>query len=115
MSTTDAPVPRIQADTLPPHQCCLDSRTASAGNAENGRSINLALSRRGIEALRRVGVLDAVLAEAVPMKGRFIHEKNGHGSSGNSYTQLYGSFNQVLSGTLKGSARTYDSVGDLLN
>lgn len=38
-----------------------------------GRSINLALSTRGIHALRQVGVADAVLGEAITMPGRMIH------------------------------------------
>lgn len=41
--------------------------------AERGRSINLALSTRGIEALRRAGLADEVLATAIPMRGRMIH------------------------------------------
>jgi len=43
-----------------------------------GRSINLALSHRGIEALRRVGLADRVLASAVAMPGRMIHSTAGH-------------------------------------
>jgi kynurenine 3-monooxygenase len=42
-----------------------------------GRSINLALSTRGIHALRDVGVLDRVMAIAIPMKGRMIHPPAG--------------------------------------
>src|SRR5215204_7328088 len=38
-----------------------------------GRSINLALSDRGIAALREVGLDEYMLAEAVPMYGRMIH------------------------------------------
>jgi kynurenine 3-monooxygenase len=38
-----------------------------------GRSINLAISTRGIDALRRVGLDGAVLSEAVRMPGRMIH------------------------------------------
>ncbi len=38
-----------------------------------GRSINLALSDRGIAALREVGMDEYMLAEAVPMRGRMIH------------------------------------------
>lgn len=38
-----------------------------------GRSINLALSDRGIAALREVGMDEYMLAEAVPMYGRMIH------------------------------------------
>ena len=42
-----------------------------------GRSINLALSDRGIAALREVGMDDYMLAEAVPMYGRMIHPVSG--------------------------------------
>ena len=42
-----------------------------------GRSINLALSTRGIDALQRVGLAERVLAGAVPMRGRMMHAANG--------------------------------------
>ena len=42
-----------------------------------GRSINLALSDRGIAALREVGMDDYMLAEAIPMHGRMIHTVSG--------------------------------------
>ena len=44
---------------------------------EEGRSINLALSARGIHALARVGLDAEVLANAIPMRGRYIHPVNG--------------------------------------
>src|SRR5829696_4337683 len=42
-----------------------------------GRSINLALSDRGIAALREVGMDEYMLAEAIPMYGRMIHPVSG--------------------------------------
>ena len=42
-----------------------------------GRSINLALSDRGIAALREVGMDEYMLAEAIPMHGRMIHSISG--------------------------------------
>ena len=42
-----------------------------------GRSINLALSDRGIAALRAVGMDEYMLGEAVPMNGRMIHTVSG--------------------------------------
>ncbi|HEY0657174.1 MAG TPA: NAD(P)/FAD-dependent oxidoreductase, partial [Pyrinomonadaceae bacterium] len=42
-----------------------------------GRSINLALSDRGIAALREVGMDEYMLREAVPMRGRMIHATDG--------------------------------------
>jgi kynurenine 3-monooxygenase len=47
------------------------------GDDDAGRSINLGLSQRGIQALRRVGLLDAVWARTVPMRGRMIHAAAG--------------------------------------
>ena len=42
-----------------------------------GRSINLALSDRGIAALKQVGMDEYMLKEAVPMFGRMIHSVDG--------------------------------------
>src|SRR5256714_10767600 len=47
------------------------------GNMVGGRSINLALSTRGIHALQQIGIADEVLKHAIPMRGRMIHEKSG--------------------------------------
>src|SRR5438552_8666093 len=43
------------------------------GNMVGGRSINLALSTRGIDALEQIGIADEVLEHAIPMRGRMIH------------------------------------------
>ncbi len=51
-----------------------------AEQVEEGRSINLALSTRGIHALSQVGRDAEVLARAIPMRGRFIHPVNGNTS-----------------------------------
>jgi kynurenine 3-monooxygenase len=48
-----------------------------AGNFIGGRSINLALSTRGIHALQQVGIAQEVLRHAIPMRGRVIHERSG--------------------------------------
>jgi kynurenine 3-monooxygenase len=45
--------------------------------AERGRSINLALSERGLDALRRIGLAEQVLADALPMRGRMVHPLSG--------------------------------------
>jgi len=47
------------------------------GQAGRGRSINLAISERGLDALRRIGLVDQVMADALPMKGRMIHPVSG--------------------------------------
>ena len=46
------------------------------GNIVGGRSINLALSTRGIYALEQLGIADEVLRHAIPMRGRMIHDKS---------------------------------------
>ncbi|GAB2671854.1 FAD-dependent oxidoreductase [Kribbella swartbergensis] len=51
-----------------------DPRT---GQVERGRSINLAISERGLDALRRIDLVDQVMADALPMKGRMIHPVSG--------------------------------------
>ena len=42
-----------------------------------GRSINLAMSCRGREALRHVGLEDEVVRNGTPMYARMIHDLNG--------------------------------------
>ncbi len=45
---------------------------------ERGRSINLALSARGIEGLKKAGISEEVLAHAIPMYGRMLHDTQGN-------------------------------------
>lgn len=45
--------------------------------AESGRSINLGLSKRGIQALTEVGLIDMVMPLTVVMRGRMIHAPDG--------------------------------------
>ena len=47
------------------------------GVAAGGRSINLALSTRGLQALSRVGMARAITSLAIPMSGRMIHAVDG--------------------------------------
>ena len=51
-----------------------DPRGSGAGE---GRSINLALSNRGLEALGRVGIADRVREGTIPMRGRMMHDRGG--------------------------------------
>ncbi len=67
----------------------------SAGNA--GRTINLALSERGWQALRRVGLADQVQQNAMPMFGRMIHD-----SSGPVHFQPYGRDRQAIYSVSRG-------------
>ena len=50
-----------------------------------GRSINLALSARGIHSLKEVGIFDQIKPTIIPMKGRMIHDLNG-----DTHLQPYG-------------------------
>jgi kynurenine 3-monooxygenase len=45
--------------------------------AERGRSINLAISARGLDALDHVGLREPSLGQALPMHGRMVHPVNG--------------------------------------
>ncbi len=85
-----------------------------AGGIPGGKSINLALSHRGIEGLRRVGLADAVLAHAVPMHGRTMHAVDGSLSLqpyGRDPSQCINSVSRgQLNITLLEAADTYDSV-----
>ncbi|HJS55421.1 MAG TPA: NAD(P)/FAD-dependent oxidoreductase, partial [Chitinophagaceae bacterium] len=56
-----------------------------------GRSINLALSDRGIKALEEVGIMDEIRKICIPMHGRRIHNADGR-----SAFQPYGKEGQFI-------------------
>ncbi len=56
-----------------------------------GRSINLALSDRGIKALEEVGIMDAIRKICIPMHGRQIYNADG-----SSAYQPYGNDGQFI-------------------
>ncbi len=62
-----------------------------------GRSINLALSDRGIKALEEVGVMDEIKKIAIPMHGRFIHNADG-----TTAFQPYGKAGQFINSVSRG-------------
>ncbi|MDG2054767.1 MAG: NAD(P)/FAD-dependent oxidoreductase [Phycisphaerales bacterium] len=79
-----------------------------------GRSINLALSTRGIDALNQVGLAERVLKDAVAMPGRMLHDKEGR-QTFQPYSGKQNNFiNSVSRGglniTLLKAADDYDSV-----
>lgn len=47
------------------------------GRAAEGRSINLAISTRGLDALERAGLREKILSIAIPMRGRMLHSPSG--------------------------------------
>ncbi len=62
--------------------CCTDPRNVSTVPLNFTKSINLALSERGINAMRhaqREDLLDSILKESIPMYGRMIHGRNIQG------------------------------------
>jgi len=67
-----------------------------------GRSINLALSTRGIHALKDVGLSDRIMNIAIPMKGRMMH-----GVPGDLTFQRYGKDDsEVIYATSRGQLNT---------
>lgn len=69
-----------------------DPRLTSA--ATRARSINLALSPRGIEALKSVNeeLAERILAEGVPMRGRMLHHRADRNGKTRTEGQDYGVF-----------------------
>ncbi|MEM1349675.1 MAG: FAD-dependent monooxygenase, partial [Myxococcota bacterium] len=61
------------------------------GGAAGGRSINLALSARGLNALRAVGLEERVRQLCIPMHGRMIHDIEGR-----THLQPYGAQGQFI-------------------
>ncbi len=61
------------------HQVSLYERRPDIRGVEivRGRSINLAVSTRGLTALHEVGLREKILEEAVPMRGRMMHSVDG--------------------------------------
>lgn len=62
-----------------------------------GRSINLALSDRGIKALEEVGIMDEIRKIAIPMHGRQMHNLDG-----TSVYQPYGKQGQYINSVSRG-------------
>ena len=71
-----------------------DMRTATISA---GRSINLALSDRGIRALEEVGIMDEIRKIAIPMHGRQMHIADG-----STPYQPYGKDGQFINSVSRG-------------
>lgn len=63
-----------------------------------GRSINLALSDRGLKALEKIGLADAIREISIPMHGRQIHHIDG-----SSAYQPYGKEGQFINSVSRGT------------
>jgi kynurenine 3-monooxygenase len=70
-----------------------DDLRLERGAAEGNRSINLALSSRGIKALRAVGMDYEVLSTVIPMAARMIHPLD---LSKGTHAQAYGDFGETI-------------------
>lgn len=68
-----------------------------SGTVAAGRSINLALSDRGIKALEEVGIMDEIRNIAIPMHGRYIHNADG-----STAFQPYGAAGQFINSVSRG-------------
>lgn len=62
-----------------------------------GRSINLALSDRGIKALEEVGLMDEIRKICIPMHGRYLHNADG-----STAFQPYGNEGQFINSVSRG-------------
>ena len=62
-----------------------------------GRSINLALSDRGIKALEEVGLMEEIRKICIPMHGRFMHNADG-----STAYQAYGKEGQYINSVSRG-------------
>lgn len=58
---------------------------------DNNRSINLAMSERGLRALHQVGLEEQIKKIAIPMHGRMVHPLDGHAN-----LQPYGDKGQYI-------------------
>ena len=65
--------------------------------AYEGRSINLALSHRGIQALREAGVFEHLEPDLIPMHGRMMHDLEG-----GQIFQAYGKEGQFINSVSRG-------------
>lgn len=88
-----------------------DCRTV---DASAGRSINLALSHRGRQALSRVDLLKEIESICIPMKGRQLHHEDGKASFSPYGVRddhvIYSVSRKILNERLLTCAETFDNV-----
>lgn len=92
---------RNEVQKYEPHQLMpADLRDASTTPLNFTKSINLALSERGINAMRHLGsssLLDTVLADTIPMHGRMIHARDSSGLTEESqFYDVHGRFQRAV-------------------
>lgn len=78
-----------------------------------GRSINLALSYRGRQALKAIGLEDQVVSKGVPMRARMIHSVSGKKSAipyGNSSQYILSISREKLNKDLLTAVESYPNA-----
>ncbi|MCX7550773.1 FAD-dependent oxidoreductase [Xanthomarina sp. F2636L] len=79
-----------------------------------GRSINLALSDRGIKAMELVGIKEKVKPLCIPMNGRMLHDLEGNTTlapySGREHEYINSISRGLLNGLLLDEAEKHDNV-----
>lgn len=79
-----------------------------------GRSINLAFSDRGIKAMNMVGIHHKVEPLCIPMKGRMLHDTDGHTIlspySGRDHEYINSISREGLNSLLLNEAEAFDNV-----
>src|SRR5690554_327630 len=84
-----------------------------------GRSINLALSDRGIKAMKLVGLEEKVKPLCIPMNGRMLHDLEGNTMlapySGREHEYINSISRGLLNGLLLDEAEKHDNVTILFN
>lgn len=93
-----------------------DMRTTTT---ESGRSINLALSPRGLLALDMVGIKEEILRQCIPMYGRMIHDRDGGARlsrySGRKEDYINSVSRSGLNIALLNKGETYDNLNVYFN
>lgn len=88
-------------------------------NISAGRSINLAISERGLHALEQVQLKEKILEKAIPMRGRQMHSKEGELSfqpySANDDEYINSISRADLNITLMNEAEKYDNLSITFN
>jgi kynurenine 3-monooxygenase len=83
-------------------------------NISAGRSINLALSNRGIKALKMVGLENKVKSLCIPMHGRMLHDKSGNTKlskySGRDREYIHSISRELLTALLIDEAEALENV-----
>lgn len=84
-----------------------------------GRSINLAISDRGIKAMKLVGIQDKVETLCIPMYGRMIHDTEGNSFlskySGRDHEYISSVSRQDLTALLMNEAEALENVTLIFN